>query len=65
MSENNKQNPDRVEIRIVGVSRFINDQLNNIADNSGLTKNELLKSKLPEIIQYFPEKMRKPKDPDF
>lgn len=65
MSEKNKQIPDRVEIRIVGVSRFINDQLNNIADNSGLTKNELLKSKLPDIIQSFPENMRKPKDPDF
>lgn len=48
------------EVRIRGVSPKLIEELNNIADNVGTTLSAILKPKLREIANGFPEKMREP-----
>ena len=48
------------EIRVTGVSSKLNEELQNIAGNIGITKNSFLKMKLREISNSYPEKMKLP-----
>jgi len=48
------------EVRVRGVSLQLAEELNNIADNIGITLTAFLKPKLREIANSYPEKMRKP-----
>lgn len=48
------------ELRIQGVSTKTHNELKNIADNVGVNLSELLRPKLREIIESYPEKMRQP-----
>jgi hypothetical protein len=46
------------EIRITGVPEQIKEDLKNIAKNSGVDLGQLLKPKLREIRDSYPEYMR-------
>lgn len=62
--ENNSQ-PKRKELRIVGVSGHITTQLDNIAAHKGITRNEFLKSELPNLLKNYPDSWRQtPPDSD-
>lgn len=52
------------ELRIQGVSEKTKQEIINIADNVGVGISELLRPKLREIIESYPEKFRQPK-PDY
>lgn len=49
------------EIRITGVGKELHSDLNNIADHLGIPLVSMLKPKLREIRDSFPEEMRQPK----
>lgn len=48
------------EIRIYGVSAQVKKDLINISKNTGVTLAALLKPKLREIAESYPESMRRP-----
>lgn len=48
------------EIRITGCSNIMRDEVNNIADNIGITTSSFLKQKLREIIDSYPAHMKQP-----
>jgi hypothetical protein len=52
------------EIRITNVPKDIKEDLENIADNIGISLVTLLKPKLREIRDSYSEKMRKPRPKD-
>lgn len=67
MSQNNELNNPSIpryngpnEIRIRGVRQDIITQLRNISDHLGVTVNDMLKPKLREIIDSYPEHYKKP-----
>lgn len=64
MGQTDKKVDYNNEIRIRGVGKQTQEQINNIADNIGITTNQFLKGKLGEIINSYPEKMRAPKKQD-
>jgi gas vesicle protein len=47
------------EVRVRGVAEQINNDLNNIASNLGTNLSDLLKPKLREIRDSFPEELRR------
>lgn len=56
-----KYQPDaKPEIRITGVSEKTRDEINNIAEHLGIKANQLLRPKLREWIDSFPEHYKKP-----
>ena len=55
-----KHNGDKTEVRIDGVSKTIGEQLHNIADHKGMTRNQFLKSELYNIVEKQPEHMKQP-----
>lgn len=48
----------RGEIRVRNVNKNIVQQIDNIAANMGITRNDLMKTELPKIIQNYPERYR-------
>jgi len=63
MGKNKK--PDQIEsrmieIRITNVSHELRFQLNNIADHLGVPLGHMLKPKLREIADSYPDDMKKP-----
>jgi hypothetical protein len=48
------------EIRIYGVNDKLADQLNNIAKNTGTPLTYLLRPKLTEFANSYPDKMKEP-----
>jgi hypothetical protein len=59
--EGEKYQPNqKPEIRITGVSKKTREEINNIADHLGTKVNHLLRPKLREWIESFPEHYRKP-----
>lgn len=52
------------EIRCRGISPILEEQLNNIAGNLGITLTQFLKPKLREIADSYPDKMKSP-PPDY
>lgn len=50
------------EIRVTGVPDKISDQLKAIAHNSGITLSQLLRPKLREIADEYPENMKQKSD---
>lgn len=48
------------EIRVRGVSPKLVTELNNIANNIGISLTQMLKPKLREISDSYPEKMKEP-----
>jgi hypothetical protein len=49
---------ERSELRLCGFPKEVNAQLTIIAKNIGVTKSELLRPKIREIINSFPEEYR-------
>jgi hypothetical protein len=52
---------DKARITITGVLPSMKEELENISDNLGEPLAVLLRPKLREFINSFPEKIRKPK----
>jgi hypothetical protein len=50
---------DWTEIRIRGVSKKVVEELLNISKNSGVPLSDLLKPKLREIADSFPDSMKR------
>lgn len=51
------------EIRLRGVSEKLIEDLSNISKNLGITISQMLKPKIREIVESYPEKMKqKPLD---
>lgn len=48
------------EIRVRGVSEVLPQQIQNIADHIGISKNQFLKMQFREIVNKYPEEMRQP-----
>jgi predicted DNA-binding protein len=46
-------------IKITGVSQKIKDELNNISSNAGIPLSQILKPKLREIVDSYPEDMKR------
>ena len=59
MAKTKKQEWD-TEIRVKGVSEKTKTDIVNIAKNSGVTISQLLKPKIREIADSYPDKMRQP-----
>lgn len=57
-----KENEDKREVRVQGVSNHVRQELKNIADHLGVSRNDFIKLKYGEIINSYPEHMRQPKE---
>jgi hypothetical protein len=49
---------ERSEIRLKGVSNQLKHDLTNISKNTGLTLSGFVKSKLREIAESYPDRMK-------
>lgn len=58
MSEKHEKRNYR-EVRVRGVSESLINDLNNISKNTGVSISDLLKPKLHEIRDSFPERLRR------
>lgn len=56
--ENRKTVNEQTFIMIKGVPNKLKSELKNISKNSGLTLAALLKPKLREIVESYPEQMK-------
>jgi hypothetical protein len=50
---------NHTEVRIRGVSKRLIEELNNIAENTGVPLSQILKQKLREIADSYPDKMKR------
>lgn len=48
------------EVRI-RIGEKLHEQLNNISDNTGESLSSLVRPKLREIVESYPEEMKRPK----
>ena len=58
--DKSKQIENLDDIRIRYVPRSISESLTNIAKNLGISRSSLLKPKLKEVANSYPEEMKKP-----
>jgi hypothetical protein len=58
MAKPRTENYNERELRIVGVPKNKAQEIKNIASHMGVAMSDLLKSKLPQIIESYPPHMR-------
>lgn len=58
------KNGDGPEVRIRGIGQTLKEQLHNISDNTGIPLSHLLKPKLHEFVNSYPDEMKLPKKKD-
>lgn len=57
----NNSDPKRY-LKITGIPPSVKEQFMNISDNTGSSMSALIKPKIMELIDSYPEHMRKRKD---
>lgn len=60
MAEKKKCRDELPEIRVRGVSPQLHDDLINISRNEGRSLSDILKPKLREVADSYPERMKQP-----
>jgi len=60
MADSNKAREGTKEVRIYGVSVGTADALLNLSNNLGITVTQLMKPKLREVLDSYPDHLKQP-----